>query len=72
MLATLVADLLVLDGGNLVTRQSARRWNGCVKSVCADTSYFEPSQAPFMVNYRVAELQHCWPRCAGCNVVDKI
>ncbi len=28
----------------------------------ADTRYFEPSQAPFMVNYIVDDLDGCWPR----------
>lgn len=40
----------------------------------ADTDYFEPGQAPFMVNYRVADLHALLAalRSEGCNVVDKI
>ena len=40
----------------------------------ADTRYFEPSQAPFMINYRVADLQALLAalRSEGCNVVDKV
>jgi predicted enzyme related to lactoylglutathione lyase len=40
----------------------------------ADTTYFEPSQAPFMVNYRVADLHALLAalRSEGCNVVDKV
>ncbi len=26
----------------------------------ADTKYFPPSGAPFMINYRVANLANCW------------
>lgn len=40
----------------------------------ADTGYFEPSLAPFMVNYRVADLHALLAalRSEGCNVVDKV
>ena len=40
----------------------------------ADTSYFEPGQAPFMINYRVADLDALLValRSEGCNVVDKV
>ncbi len=40
----------------------------------ADTRHFEPSQAPFMVNYRVADLHALLAalRSEGCNVVDKV
>ncbi|MEY2168183.1 MULTISPECIES: VOC family protein [unclassified Rhodanobacter] len=40
----------------------------------ADTDYFEPSQAPFMVNYRVVDLHALLAalRSEGCNVVDKV
>jgi hypothetical protein len=42
--------------------------------LAADTSYFEPSQAAFMVNYRVADLRALLAalRSEGCNVVDKV
>ena len=38
-----------------------------------DTGYFAPSTAPFMVNYRVADLTALLAelRKEGCNVVDK-
>ena len=37
------------------------------------TSYMEPSTAPFMVNFRVADLDGLLAalRAEGCNVVDK-
>lgn len=40
----------------------------------ADTTHFEPSRAPFMVNYRVADLHPLLAalRSEGCNVVDKV
>jgi predicted enzyme related to lactoylglutathione lyase len=40
----------------------------------ADTKYFEPSTAPFMVNYRVADLHALLSalRVEGCNVLDKV
>lgn len=40
----------------------------------ADTTYFEPSTAPFMVNYRVADLHALLGalRAEGCNVLDKV
>lgn len=40
----------------------------------ADTTYFEPSHAPFMINYRVADLHALLAalRSEGCNVVDKV
>jgi predicted enzyme related to lactoylglutathione lyase len=40
----------------------------------ADTSYFEPSQASFMINYRVDDLHAVLAalRSEGCNVVDKV
>ncbi len=40
----------------------------------ADTNYFEPSTAPFMVNYRVADLHALLAalRAEGCNVLDKV
>lgn len=39
----------------------------------ADNDYFAPSTAPFMVNYRVADLAALLAalRAEGCNVVDK-
>jgi predicted enzyme related to lactoylglutathione lyase len=40
----------------------------------ADTDQFAPSQAPFMVNYRVADLKGLLAalRAEGCNVMDKV
>jgi predicted enzyme related to lactoylglutathione lyase len=40
----------------------------------ADTGYFAPSEASFMVNYRVADLHALLAalRTEGCNVVDKV
>jgi catechol 2,3-dioxygenase-like lactoylglutathione lyase family enzyme len=39
-----------------------------------DTGYFAPSQAPFMVNYRVADLHALLAalRAEGCDVDDKV
>ncbi len=39
----------------------------------ASTEYFAPSGAPFMINYRVADLGALLAalRAEGCNVVDK-
>ncbi|MDN3920258.1 VOC family protein [Roseateles violae] len=38
-----------------------------------DNNYFGPSQAPFMINYRVADLARLLEqlRAAGCEVLDK-
>ena len=40
----------------------------------AETSYFEPSPAPFMINYRVDDLHALLGalRSEGCNVVDAL
>lgn len=40
----------------------------------AESTYFEPSNAPFMVNYRVTDLHALLAalREEGCNVVDKV
>lgn len=40
----------------------------------ADTSYFAPSTAPFMVNYRVEDLHAVLAalRAEGCNVDEKV
>lgn len=40
----------------------------------ADTTHFEPSAAPFMINYRVDDLHALLAslRSEGCNVLDKI
>jgi predicted enzyme related to lactoylglutathione lyase len=40
----------------------------------ADGDYFAPSTAPFMINYRVADLAELLKalREEGCNVLDKI
>jgi predicted enzyme related to lactoylglutathione lyase len=40
----------------------------------ASSNYFDPSKAPFMVNYRVADLVALLAalRAEGCNVVDKM
>ncbi len=39
-----------------------------------ESDYFAPSAAPFMVNYRVADLHALLAalRAEGCNVVDKV
>jgi len=39
-----------------------------------DTDYFKPSSAPFMINFRVADLQSLLAalRAEGCEVLDKI
>lgn len=39
-----------------------------------DTSYFAPSTAPFMINYRVEDLHALLAllRAEGCNVDDKV
>lgn len=38
-----------------------------------DTKHFEPSSAPFMINFRVADLQGLLSalRAEGCEVLDK-
>ena len=40
----------------------------------ADTNYFAPSEAPFMLNYRVADLHALLAalRAEGCAVDDKV
>jgi len=40
----------------------------------SDTKHFEPGQAPFMINYRVADLHALLAalRSEGCNVLDKV
>lgn len=40
----------------------------------ADTTYFEPSTAPYMLNLRVADLHALLKvlREEGCNVLDKV
>ena len=40
----------------------------------ADTAYFAPSTAPFMINYRVADLHALLAllRSEGCTVDDKV
>jgi predicted enzyme related to lactoylglutathione lyase len=37
------------------------------------TKYMEPSASPFLINFRVADLDalHAALRCEGCNVLDK-
>lgn len=39
-----------------------------------DTDYMEPSSAPFMINFRVEDLEALLAalRTEGCNVIDKI
>lgn len=39
-----------------------------------DTTYFAPSEAPFMVNYRVADLHALLAalRAEGCNVDERV
>lgn len=40
----------------------------------ADTKYFEPSAAPYMINFRVADLHALLAalRAEGCEVLDKV
>ncbi|NUN13732.1 MAG: VOC family protein [Myxococcales bacterium] len=40
----------------------------------ADSDYFEPSRAPFMINYRVEDLHALLAalRSEGCQVMDKV
>lgn len=40
----------------------------------ADTTYFEPSDAPYMLNFRVADLDAMLAqlRAEGCTVVDRV
>jgi len=40
----------------------------------ADSSYFDPSPAPFMINYRVADLDALLDalRAEGCDVDDRV
>lgn len=63
---------------------AAFRWNGehnpdgvgtTVWSLFkADTTYFAPSQAPFMINYRVDNLHALLAalRAEGCDVAEKV
>jgi len=63
---------------------AAFRWNGpdnpggagttAWNPFAADTDYFAPSQAPFMVNYRVADLHALLAalRAEGVQVEDKV
>lgn len=39
-----------------------------------DTDYFEPSSAPYMINFRVADIHHLLAalRSEGCEVLEKI
>jgi predicted enzyme related to lactoylglutathione lyase len=39
-----------------------------------DTTYFEPSAAPFMINFRVADLHALLAllRAEGCHVLEKV
>ncbi len=45
-------------------------WEACKH----DTDYFEPSQKPFMINFRVDDLDGLLSklRAAGCEVDDKV
>ena len=59
---------------------AAFRWgddagaNGTTVWSVGDGAYFAPSKAPFMVNYRVADLHALLValRQEGCNVLDKV
>lgn len=65
-------------GGAAFTWQSADNPQGVGTTVwspfAADTGYFAPSTAPFMVNYRVAELHALLAvlRAEGVKVEDKV
>ncbi len=45
-----------------------------VWSIGSDTTYYEPSKATFMINYRVADLAALLTalRAEGCQVMDKV
>lgn len=57
---------------------TAFKWEGAGSTVWspfqADTGYFAPSTAPFMVNYRVEDLHALLAalRTEGCDVQDKV
>ena len=57
---------------------AAFRWAGEGTTIwtpfAADTKYFAPSEAPFMVNYRVDDLHALLAalRAEGCTVDDKV
>jgi catechol 2,3-dioxygenase-like lactoylglutathione lyase family enzyme len=57
-------------GGTAFTATPTTVWNVFE----ATSTYFDPSPARFMVNYRVAELGPLIAalRAEGCNVVDKV
>jgi predicted enzyme related to lactoylglutathione lyase len=57
-------------GGAAFTGEGTTVWN----IFEASSNYFDPSKAPFMVNYRVADLAALLAalRAEGCNVVDKM
>jgi catechol 2,3-dioxygenase-like lactoylglutathione lyase family enzyme len=52
------------------TQEGITTWSPFPK----DTTYFEPSKAPFMINYRVANLAKMLEqlRAAGCAVDEKV
>jgi predicted enzyme related to lactoylglutathione lyase len=58
------------QGGHAGEEHGITVWN----VFAADTQYFEPSKAAFMVNYRVEDLHALLGalRAEGCDVIDKV
>ena len=61
-----------LNGGNLTNRIASARQSG--RPFPHDTSYFNPSEKSFMINYRVANLDALLAelRSAGVQAEDRI
>ena len=57
-------------GGAVFTGEGTTVWN----AFSADTKYFEPSTAPFMINYRVNNLEGLLTRlrAAGVTIEGKV
>ncbi|MBC3767418.1 VOC family protein [Neptunicella marina] len=63
----------VLNASKAATNSNPRD-NSIIWNIsAADNDYYAPSQSPFMLNYRVADLQTLLQllREEGCNVLDK-
>jgi predicted enzyme related to lactoylglutathione lyase len=72
-------DLAITDWGGVVfepmTASPAGRAGTTVWSIFpADTTYFEPGTSPFMINYRVEDLDAVLAtlRSEGCEVDDRV
>jgi predicted enzyme related to lactoylglutathione lyase len=66
---------LPIDGDQTYASLSASAGDQTVWSTFPDTTqYFEPSKAPFMINYRVRDLEAVLAqlRAAGAKVDDRI